>query len=61
MKRSLLVVSALSALAISNTFAAGTTVNGGTVRFAGEIVNAACAVSTDSANQLVTLGQYRST
>lgn len=58
MKRSLLVVSALSALAMSNTFAA-TTAPGGTVRFTGEIVDATCAVSTETANQTVTLGQYR--
>lgn len=37
---------------------AKTTVNGGTVHFTGEFVNAACAVSTDSANQTVNLGQY---
>ncbi|MFC6051315.1 type-1 fimbrial protein subunit A [Acinetobacter sp. Ac_877] len=35
------------------------TVNGGTVHFTGELVNAACAVSTASANQTVELGQYR--
>ncbi|WP_271043878.1 type 1 fimbrial major subunit FimA [Pseudomonas sp. VB3] len=34
--------------------------NGGTVHFKGEIVNAACSVSADSADQTVTLGQYRS-
>jgi len=32
---------------------------GGTVHFKGEIVNAACAVSADSTNQTVDLGQYR--
>lgn len=37
-----------------------TIVNGGTVHFTGEIVNASCAVSTESANQTVELGQYRS-
>lgn len=36
-----------------------TTVNGGNVHFKGELVNAACAVSTDSSNQEVNLGQYR--
>jgi major type 1 subunit fimbrin (pilin) len=36
-----------------------TTVNGGNVHFKGELVNAACAVSTDSSNQEVKLGQYR--
>jgi len=35
------------------------TVNGGNVHFKGELVNAACAVSTDSSNQTVNLGQYR--
>jgi len=46
------------ALVISTTpFAA--TVNGGTVHFVGELVNAACAVSTDTANQIVDLGQHR--
>jgi len=34
-------------------------VNGGTVHFKGELVNAACAVNTESADQIVTLGQYR--
>ena len=36
-----------------------TTVNGGNVHFKGEFVNAACAVSTDTADQTVNLGQYR--
>ncbi|MCL2891627.1 type 1 fimbrial major subunit FimA [Brenneria tiliae] len=39
--------------------AATTTVAGGTVHFKGQIVNAACAVSTNSADQTVNLGQYR--
>lgn len=34
-------------------------VSGGTVHFEGELVNAACAVSTKSAEQTVALGQYR--
>ena len=34
-------------------------VNGGTVNFKGEFVNAACAVSTESDNQIVNLGQHR--
>ena len=34
-------------------------VSGGTVHFEGELVNAACAVSTQSSDQVVTLGQYR--
>lgn len=35
-----------------------TTVTGGTVHFRGSLVDAACAVSADSADQTVTLGQY---
>ena len=38
---------------------AATTVAGGTVHFTGQIVNAACAVSSTSSNQTVNLGQYR--
>lgn len=34
-------------------------VNGGTVHFKGELVNAACAVSSKSSDQTVKLGQYR--
>lgn len=36
-----------------------TTVQGGVVHFNGSLVNAACAVSTESADQIVNLGQYR--
>ena len=32
-------------------------VNGGTVHFKGELVNAACSVNTDSSEQTVNLGQ----
>lgn len=35
-----------------------TTVTGGTVHFRGSLVDAACSVSADSADQTVTLGQY---
>jgi type 1 fimbria pilin len=38
---------------------AGTTVNGGTVNFAGTVVDAACSISSDSLNQTVTLDQVR--
>ncbi|EBU2521243.1 type 1 fimbrial protein subunit FimA [Salmonella enterica] len=34
-------------------------VSGGTIHFEGKLVYAACAVSTKSADQTVTLGQYR--
>ncbi|EAM8400913.1 type-1 fimbrial protein subunit A [Salmonella enterica] len=40
--------------------AATTTVNGGTVHFKGEVVNAACAVDAGSMDQTVQLGQVRS-
>src|SRR5471032_1523680 len=35
------------------------TVNGGTIHFQGEVVNAACAVDTGSTDQTVQLGQVR--
>jgi major type 1 subunit fimbrin (pilin) len=46
-------------LVVSAANADTVTVNGGNVHFKGELVNAACAVSTDSSNQTVELGQYR--
>lgn len=61
MKINALNLTLLSTLLCSvSAFAADpVTVNGGTVHFTGELVNAACAVSTASANQTVELGQYR--
>lgn len=38
---------------------AATTVNGGTVHFKGEVVNAACAVDAGSVDQTVQLGQVK--
>lgn len=38
-----------------------TTVNGGTVNFVGQVVDAACSVTADSVDQTVTLSQVRST
>ena len=59
-KRVLQSVFAMSLLSIGAVAsAATTTVQGGTVHFTGKIVNAACAVSADSANQTVDMGQYR--
>lgn len=48
-------------LASASTFAVEppVTVNGGNINFEGELVNAACAVDVNSANQKVELGQYR--
>lgn len=59
MKKLAIVV--LSALSLTSTaaLAAGATVNGGTVHFKGEVVNAACAVDAGSLDQTVTMGQVR--
>ncbi len=56
-----LVIGVLSALSLSVTVAhaATTTVNGGTVHFEGEVVNAACAVDAGSVDQTVQLGQVK--
>ena len=62
MKRKLLsssVVASLMLVAGAAAAADPVSVSGGTVHFEGQLVNAACAVSTQSANQVVTLGQYR--
>lgn len=58
-KIALLVVSTL-ALGSTAAFAATTTVvNGGTVHFKGDVVNAACAVDAASDGQTVPMGQVR--
>jgi len=44
--------------AAANAATTTSTVSGGTVHFTGEIVSGACAVSTDTADQTVNLGQY---
>ncbi len=56
-----LVVGVLSALSltVSMAHAATTTVNGGTVHFKGEVVDAACAVDAGSVDQTVQLGQVK--
>ena len=61
MKIKTLAIVVLSALSLSSTaaLAAATTVNGGTVHFKGEVVNAACAVDAGSVDQTVQLGQIR--
>ena len=63
MKIKTLAIVVLSALSLSSTaaLAAATTVNGGTVHFKGEVVNAACAVDAGSVDQTVQLGQVRRT
>ncbi len=63
MKIKTLAIVVLSALSLSSTAALAettpTTVNGGTVHFKGEVVNAACAVDVGSVDQTVQLGQVR--
>lgn len=39
--------------------ASSVTASGGTIHFTGSLVNAACAVATESADQTVALGEYR--
>lgn len=53
---SILTVSSFATLAED---AVKTTVNGGTVHFKGELVNAACAVDVGSVDKMVPLGQIR--
>ncbi len=62
MNAKIFVIAAMSALSLSSAAALAntTTVNGGTVHFKGEVVNAACAVDAGSIDQTVQLGQVRS-
>ena len=62
MKIKTLAIVAMSALSLTSAAALAdtTTVNGGTVHFKGEVVNAACAVDAGSVEQTVQLGQVRS-
>ena len=61
MKIKTLAIVVLSALSLCSAAALAdtTTVNGGTVHFKGEVVNAACAVDAGSVDQTVQLGQVR--
>lgn len=62
MKRKLMTSSVIASLMLVTGAAVAAdpvSVSGGTVHFEGELVNAACAVSTQSSDQVVTLGQYR--
>ncbi|AHG20867.1 type-1 fimbrial protein subunit A [Chania multitudinisentens RB-25] len=61
MKLSKIVLSlgCLYTLFSGTVYADPVTVNGGTVHFKGELVNAACAVSIASSDQVVQLGQHR--
>jgi major type 1 subunit fimbrin (pilin) len=63
--KSLASLSAVAALLSVSGFAlaadpVAVTVNGGTINFTGEVVNAACAVDASSSDQTVQMGQVRS-
>lgn len=56
------IAAVLASIAMaSQVNAATTTVSGGNIHFTGEVVTAACAVDTGSADQTVVLGQVRNT
>lgn len=59
-KSTLIVFSVLSLSSAAALAANSVTVNGGTVHFKGDVVNAACAVDAGSSDQTVQLGQVRS-
>lgn len=61
MKAKSLIVMLASAFALASVAQAEDgAVNGGSVHFKGEVVNAACAVDWESADQIVQMGQVRS-
>jgi type 1 fimbria pilin len=62
MRKSFVSLAALAMISVlpSVSSAAETVVTGGVVHFTGEVVNAACAVSSDSGDQTVRMGQVRS-
>ncbi|UAN58519.1 type 1 fimbrial major subunit FimA [Serratia sp. JSRIV004] len=58
---SIMTLAALSfSAAVAHAATTATIVNGGTVHFKGEVVNAACAVDTNSSDSTVLMGQVRS-
>lgn len=60
MKIKLLAAGVMTVLSLSGVAnAATTTVNGGTIHFTGEVVNAACAVDAGSTDQVVKMGQVK--
>lgn len=62
MKTNLLAASVMTIISLAGVAnAATTTVNGGTIHFTGEVVNAACAVDAGSIDQTVKLGQVKTT
>ncbi|TQI78919.1 major type 1 subunit fimbrin (pilin) [Serratia fonticola] len=65
MKIKLLAAGVMTVLSLTGVGVANAadpvTVNGGTIHFTGEVVNAACAVDADSTDQIVKLGQVKTT
>lgn len=57
---SVLAMSSAAVSAAEGDESVTTTVNGGVIHFKGEVVNAACAIDSESMNQTVELGQVRS-
>ncbi|THD42307.1 type 1 fimbrial protein subunit FimA [Enterobacteriaceae bacterium ML5] len=59
MKKIVIVMGTVMTMAAGSAYAGSTTtVSGGTVHFHGSLIDAACSVSADSADQVVELGQY---
>lgn len=56
---SVLAMSSAAVSAAEGDESVTTTVNGGVIHFKGEVVNAACAIDSESMNQTVELGQSR--
>ena len=54
---SVLAMSSAAVSAAEGDESVTTTVNGGVIHFKGEVVNAACAIDSESMNQTVELGQ----
>lgn len=55
---SVLAMSSAAVSAAEGDESVTTTVNGGVIHFKGEVVNAACAIDSESMNQTVELGHY---
>lgn len=59
MKRTIISSLIATSALLSGAAQATNTVNGGTVKFEGQLVNAACALDVSSLNQTVQMGQVR--
>lgn len=58
---SVLAMSSAAVSAAEGDESVTTTVNGSVIHFKGEVVNAACAIDSESMNQTVELGQHEYT